>query len=601
MGAHSFKLGGRFLRTSYFNRFMNFGSNFQGAGEYVFANLDDFETFTPSSYFRPIQEGGGVPTSDFSVIDWALYLQDSWQLSPRLTATFGLRYGQKSFRDSPTPVASVEQAFGWPTGFAPTDKNNFSPRLALAYDLHGDGRSVVRGGLGFFYGQLPGVVGGNVLQTERPVLEVFCNGSLADGDPDAPPPPTDYATWDRSGLGSGGVPEAPITCAGASAGGVPTFTFWAPDFEMPEVLKANLGYETMIGDRSRFAVNLLYSQTWNLYTVRNLNLRDSQFQLSGEGSRRVFSPMGVFDPTSANTTGSRRNLEFGEALVNFNDGRARAIVAEFRGSRRVSPGLSINASYTFTKAWDNSPYSCCTAFGGYAGPTTGAFGPNEIGSFGDSDHAWGISDFAREHAIVVSAFASMPFGVRFAAFWKSQSGRPWTVVGDDDLNGDGITGNDRTFIFAPADLPLASTGDDAVAERALYQQILNGNSCVGDFVGRIVERNTCRMPWRHDLNIRLTRGFGTVSGQRAELQVDFFNVLNGLGRLFCDDLTSGFCGLGRVTGVFGSDQELLDPRGFDPATGQILYQVNDDFGEEQLLGANLVLQFQLQVALRYFF
>ena len=127
-----------------------------------------------------------------------------------------------------------------------------------------------------------------------------------------------------------------------------------------------------------------------------------------------------------------------------------------------------------------------------------------------------------------------------------------------------------------------------------------------------MERNTCRFPWTHNLNIRVTKGFGTISGQRAEIQIDFFNVLNGIGRLFCTedsdgdgvvdaDLTSGICGLGRVTGVFGSDQELLDPRGVDAATGQILYAVNDDFGEEDLLGANLVLQFQLQIGFRYFF
>ena len=67
------------------------------------------------------------------------------------------------------------------------------------------------------------------------------------------------------------------------------------------------------------------------------------------------------------------------------------------------------------------------------------------------------------------------------------------------------------------------------------------------------------------------------------------------------DLTSGVCGLGRVTGVFGSNQELIDGRTFDPQTRQIQYSVNRFFGQEDLLGSNLILQFQAQFAFRYFF
>ncbi len=190
-GNHTFKLGGNFLNTDILNEFQIFGSQFQAAGEFIFDDLDNLEIFRPASYFRPIQQGGGIPTSRFDVIEWAVYAQDTWQVTPKLSATLGLRYDQQSFRDSPTPVVEVEQAFGFETGFAPTDNNNISPRLALAYDLNGDGRSVLRGGVGYFYGRVPGVVGGNVLQTERPTLEVICGGSIVDGDPDAPPSPAE--------------------------------------------------------------------------------------------------------------------------------------------------------------------------------------------------------------------------------------------------------------------------------------------------------------------------------------------------------------------------------------------------------------------------
>lgn len=596
MGSHTIKLGANLLYTNYLNQFQSPGSQNQGAGEYRFANLNDFRNFRPSSYYRPFQQGGGIARADFDVAEWAIYAQDEWQVTPKLTATLGLRYDQQSFRDSPTPVVDVERAFGFQTGFAPTDNDNISPRLSLAYDIDGDGRRVVRAGAGLFYGTVPGVVGGNVLQTELPILEVSCSGSIVDGDPDAPPSPSDFRNWPRDGFGN------PITCADVGASGVPVYTLWSDSFEMPEHFKANVGFETLIGDDSQLSADFVFSQSNSMYTVRNLNLRDAQFTLDGEGGRRIFQPLDEFDPTGSNANAARRNLEFGDVLVNYNDGRARSLNLTIDGQHRFTDDLQLRASYTWTRAWDNSPYSCCTASGGYTDPQIGVFGPNEIGGIGDFDKGWGVSSFSREHTFILSGFAELPLGFGLAAFWRSQSGRPWSVVGDDDLNGDGIRFNDRPFIFSPADLPVADEAD-----REIYAGILDEFSCIGDYEGRILERNTCRFPWTHQLDMRLSKSFDTVGDQRLELQVDAFNVMNGLGRLFCDesaddvDFTSGTCGWGRWTGIFGADTDLLIPAGFDRESRQILYDVNSTFGEESLLGSNLVLQFQLQIGLRYYF
>ncbi|MGD2071591.1 MAG: hypothetical protein PVI57_23205, partial [Gemmatimonadota bacterium] len=92
------------------------------------------------------------------------------------------------------------------------------------------------------------------------------------------------------------------------------------------------------------------------------------------------------------------------------------------------------------------------------------------------------------------------------------------------------------------------------------------------------------------------------------LQLDLFNIANGVGQLFCseddrndDDPNDGPCGWGRVTGVFGADQNILEVAGFDPTTRRILYDVSDDFYTEDVLGSNLLLQFQAQIGFRYYF
>jgi len=581
-GNHTLKFGGSFLYTNVLNQFI-----LNGAGEYRYNSVADFENYLPSFYTRNIVEGSEIPLSEFDVLEWSLYAQDEWAINRNFTATLGLRYDLQDFRQDPARVIDAERAFGIKTGIAPRDADNISPRLGLAWDVRGDGASVLRAGVGYFYGRVPYVVGGNVLQTERPQLVVNCGGSIVDGDPDAPPAPQGYGSWTKEGW------ENPSACSGgAGASGVPTYTFWQEDFEFPETFKANLGYEQQLFSGTRVAVDLLFSESTKLYTVRNLNLRDYQFELDGENGRRVFMPEGSFDPTSSSDpTPSYRNTDFAPIYVNYNDGRARSFVINVEAQQRLWESTWLRGSYTFTRAYDNSSYSCCTASSGHDDPRVGIYGPNDVGGIGDEDRAWGPSDFMRAHTFVVAGATELPWGFRVSGSWRVQSGRPYTPEVQGDINGDGVRYNDRPFIFAPEDLPLASVGTpEEATERAAYQQLLNDHACIGDYVGQVVPRGTCRMPWTNQLDMQVSWEFNTLRDQRGVIQLDLFNVLNGLNKDW-----------GQWVGVFGADRNLLSPTGYDSNTGEILYSVYEDFGTEGVIGNSLTLQFQAQLGFRYYF
>lgn len=613
-GDHTFKVGVNGIVTRNFNSFLpaiagNCGRGSQGAGVYCFSSVANLAAGLPTSYqFNVREDGGGVPESEFSVAEVGLYLQNEWRVTPRLTATLGLRHDRQSFADAPGRVLDVERAFGFPTAIAPTDNNNISPRLSLAWDMDGTGTGVVRAGAGYFFGRVPYVLGGNVLGSQRPVFNLTCTGLITRGDPNAPPSPLSYRNWSTGGE------DNPIDCAaGGGLSGVPTYTLWAPDFEYPETFKANIGAERQFGPRAQLALDFIYSRTHNLYTVRNLNLRAVQFALENEGGRRIYTPAELYSPSGGNAPNARVFSDLGDVFVNYTDGRAEAFVATTEGSYRLLNNTTLRGSYTFTSSFDNSSYSCCTAGGGFANPRIGEFGPNEVGGFGDTDRAWGRSDFARRHTFILSGFTRLPFDFQLGALWRLQSGRPFSPEVSGDLNGDGVSFNDRPFIFRPEDLPLPAnvTGEAAAAVRERYAGLLADNACIGDYVGQIIPRNTCETPWRNQLDMRVTRGFPTVRGQRAELQVDIFNVLNGLGRIIdCDDdamraairtgeALPGTCGWGRLTTVSGARRNLLTNPSF--SGGQIRYNVSQDFGKESIVGSNLQLQFQAQIALRYFF
>jgi len=84
----------------------------------------------------------------------ALYLQDSIRVSPRLTANLGLRWDYYGMiHEANNHLSSYNPAAGLFEQAAPYDKdlNNFAPRVSLAWDTTGKGRTVIRSGFGVFY------------------------------------------------------------------------------------------------------------------------------------------------------------------------------------------------------------------------------------------------------------------------------------------------------------------------------------------------------------------------------------------------------------------------------------------------------------------
>ena len=64
---------------------------------------------------------------------WAMFVQDDWKIRPNFTINLGLRYERQTFTDS---------------------TKDFAPRIGFAYDIAGNGKTVLRGGFGIYYSQI---------------------------------------------------------------------------------------------------------------------------------------------------------------------------------------------------------------------------------------------------------------------------------------------------------------------------------------------------------------------------------------------------------------------------------------------------------------
>jgi hypothetical protein len=108
--------------------------------------------------FRTFTQSFGQQTVAFDTQEWAGYVQDDIRLLPSLTIQAGVRFDYQllPFPRQPNPV--IDATFGpvASTSVFPEDRNNFGPRVALAWSPFGPGCLTLRAGYGVFFGKVPG-------------------------------------------------------------------------------------------------------------------------------------------------------------------------------------------------------------------------------------------------------------------------------------------------------------------------------------------------------------------------------------------------------------------------------------------------------------
>ncbi|HKR64663.1 MAG TPA: TonB-dependent receptor [Thermoanaerobaculia bacterium] len=173
MGAHSIKGGLEYNRVNSVQTFLGFAN-----GRYIFDStagfLDDLAHHTNNHVLLYLQQAGvgdisveEAGTQSIPQTEPAVFLQDSWQVSQDLNVQYGLRWEAQRQPDPITPPSEVFYApfigktqFGqeFPSdGTIPSDNSMWQPRLGFAWNPNGDGKRVLRGSAGIFYGRIPGL------------------------------------------------------------------------------------------------------------------------------------------------------------------------------------------------------------------------------------------------------------------------------------------------------------------------------------------------------------------------------------------------------------------------------------------------------------
>lgn len=152
-GKHNVKAGYEFRRTA-----VDSFNDFSARGVLVFDQLSDFLSGTPAStvLFSSRQLVGDT-NRNARQNNHGLYVQDSIRLTNRLTINAGLRWDYFGVIHDKNGLLSAydpaQTTFGivFRDPLYNKDFNNFAPRLSVAWDAFGKGKTVVRAGIGVFY------------------------------------------------------------------------------------------------------------------------------------------------------------------------------------------------------------------------------------------------------------------------------------------------------------------------------------------------------------------------------------------------------------------------------------------------------------------
>jgi Carboxypeptidase regulatory-like domain len=506
-GKHNIKFGGEIRHTRLASLFSSLGF-----GAYTFNGLitgNAFADFLLGKPFLFLQAGGKEDKSLRQTV-YYFYGRDDYRVAKNLTLNFGLRYelvpgfterdnllltfvpGQQSVESPFLPVGLVRAGdLGVPRTVFPTGKRNFAPRVGLAWDPIGDGKTSVKAGYGIFYDEASLVQTITVQQPPdfQPIDVLLFPQSFADpfggNSPFKPPfqPP---------------VPVARGTTA----------TWIAPNLKLPYIQQWNLTVQRQV--TPSLALEVAYVGTKGTRLQGNIDLNQP---VLGPGITR--SNANSFRPFPL-LTGT---FQVSSIFASSYNGLQATV------TRRMSNGLSLQAAYTWSKAIDNG--SVPSAFFNIPGQNSGR--PQNSRNLAAER---GLSAFDLRHRFVTSSLYELPFftkrsgaasyllgGWRLSAIVTWQSGRPFTVRDSSDPNFDQQLENDRPNLLRNPNLSRDQQTPQRWFDTTAFQPVTPpGNGNAG--------RNIVFTDGVVNFDIGVGKDFRLHEQQSLEFRWEVFNLFN---------------------------------------------------------------------------
>ena len=524
--------------------------------------------FATPGAVRNIQFAAGQASHDQTFHQLAFYAQDDFRLNSKLTLNLGLRWdaniGNLPDQSTNRTIQILRQLDDERARAITSDAGKlakttpswleFQPRVGFAYDLGGDGRTVIRGGYGVFYDQLfQNLTLFSLSQSGPEIFSTLLNltnsavgvGQLAGFrygvDPLPPVPPPDYTVLPAGGFGRINDPNA----------------------SEPYVQKWSLGFQRALGRQWSISSDFVHTLGLDEPRFMNINPRiestcNPAYPGATPGSSRC--PRGVnsryFDEAFVRAGLPANRLEQINMFSTTNRSVYDSLATTLRG-RLPRTTLSVSYVLASSRAWGGQPTAS------YSGNGIAVAPENQF-----KEEEFGPTRLDERHRLVASGVLDLRWGIQLAPVIQVASSRPYSLNTGFDIDGDGLVTIDRLCEGVDPAAAFAVRGD-APALRALnplgcrQSQV---NTQRGGFVvnpdGSVEERSGRYL----NADLRVTKAFALGGSRRVKVYVDLYNVLNtenlyfgSNGRLGLSDATSA--------STFMQASTLYGP-GFGPPVGR---------------------------------
>jgi len=492
-GAHSFNVGTDNEFFSFYNLF------FQNKyGNYTFNSDSLFLLGRPASFQVQRLAPGGKEAAEFNVRRLGFYAQDRWNVLDNMVVTLGMRYDATTFPDKPSENPLVNKFYSnRSTSRVPGTAGMWSPRIGFNWDVLGDKTTQLRGGAGLFAGRQPYVWISNLYgNTGVDFINFRCATEATS--------PTFVADPNNQ----------PTACVGASQPNLIVNTV-DPNLKPPQVARYNLGVDRQLPLGLVATVEGLYSRTRYDLFYKDLAIGLDSLGRTVEGRPRVQLNSGNKTPGLGDVFD----------LNNTSRGYTYSVTGQLQ--RPFRDGWEASLAYTYGHAKDVNSLTSSVAQSNFSFNLV-RFDPNT------PELTTSNYDIPSRLVGLVSRrfewFRNLPTDLTLV--YIGQSGQPYSVAYNGDVNGDGFTGND--LLYVPRDsteIHFASTATVSTAQS--YQNFNNfveSVSCLREHRGEVVERNSCRLPWTNRFDLKFAQNVSLMRNQNAQFTVDVINVGNLLNR-----------------------------------------------------------------------
>jgi hypothetical protein len=592
-GAHQLKFGfGFMLYKKSQEYFATTEGNFNFNGSFTGYDFADFLLGDAQQY----TEAGVQSTGQWNNVSYNVYAQDNWRANSRLTLNLGLRWdalphtyeanqhssnfypnlynpanaatfdsagficsgstdpgctaASPGLGPSPSPILAgllfyengigIGGVAGIPKGLVNNTWNNFGPRVGFAYDLTGQGKTVIRGGFGISFDRVQG--------------NDMYNG--ATNTPFDANPTVHNVSLQNPGLTiSGPTAGTTITAADLPILPVGITGILASNYKLPTTYQYSAGVQQQLGPRAVLAVSYVGNQMRHESFNQEVNLPPlsdlpALVASGGSGLNQLYSYPGF---------GGISLFENGQ------NGHYNGLQVDLHG--RIAPGLQMQAAYTLSRSID---------------PNVGGTGNGEdLNNVTNPYAGWkydvGPSAFDRTHVGFVNFVYQIPFlrnsdskflrnaagGWQIAGIVTMESGAPINLGSSGSLANSVIpnTATDRPFVTGAITYPhtVAQWFNPSAftAPTQANGYCMTGPDCYGN-----LPFDALRGPGRDDWNLSFFKNFtlNESRGSLIQLRADAFNVWNHTQ--FKGDANNGGISLNAGSSNFGAVTNAFDPREF---------------------------------------